>query len=153
MKQGGVGVGSASVVLVFAVLCLTVFSLITLVVAGNDKALADSEAELSTGYYEADTLAEQILAEILESDSIPETIKGVDIESSWNMDLEADEAVYLCQISGDKSLYVRVALYGDSYSILSWRMIDTDEWTIDNSLHVWDGAAFFDDDPTIMLGQ
>ena len=153
MKQGGVGVGSASVVLVFAVLCLTVFSLITLVVARNDKALADSEAELASGYYKADTLAEQILAEILESDFIPETVSGVEIESSWNMELEAEEAVYLCPISGDKSLHVRITRDGDSYNILSWKMIDTDEWTIDNSLHVWDGNSFFEDDPTLMLGK
>ena len=54
MKNGGIGVGSASIVLVFAVLCLTVFSLITLVVAGNDKVLVDAGAKLVTAYYEAD---------------------------------------------------------------------------------------------------
>jgi len=43
MGKSGIGVGSASIVLVFAILCLTIFSLITYVVAGNEKALVDAK--------------------------------------------------------------------------------------------------------------
>ena len=138
-KGGGIGVGSASIVLVFAVLCLTVFTLITFVVAGNDKALADAEAELVVGYYEADFFAEQILAEIKEAEYPPETVFGVEIGSGWSMDVYADTVYYLCPITDSKSLYVELANYGDYYDILSWRMVDTDTWEYDDSLNVWLG--------------
>jgi len=139
MKKGGIGVGSASIVLVFAVLCLTVFSLIAFVVAGNDKALVDAEARLVVGYYEADALAERVVAGIMESGYVPETMHGVDIAAFWDWDSGAEIAEFFCPISEQKSLLVRLAIYGDTYDVLSWRMFDTDEWTFDDSLNVWEG--------------
>jgi len=139
MGKGGIGVGSASIVLVFAVLCLTIFSLITFVVAGNDKALVDAKVHLVSGYYEADALAEQILVDILKADAVPETIRGVDIYSEWNEELETDTTYFFCSVSDIKALYVNFVIRDDSFDILSWRMWDTDEWEFDDSLNVWSG--------------
>lgn len=135
MNRGGIGFGSASAALVFAVLCLTIFTLITFTSAKNDKALADAEASLVTGYYEADMLAEYILAELLEADTVPGSIRGVEITSHS----DTGETEFSCRISDSKVLYVKVALHGDSYDILSWRMRDTGEWDADEGLPVWPG--------------
>ena len=145
MNKGGVGVGSASIVLVFSVLCLTVFSLITFVVAGNDKVLVDTESKFVLGYYEADALAERVLSEVLGAwpSGIPDSILGVDIGSEWDMDLFADVLHYSCPLSDDKELYVKLAVYDDSFDILSWRMRDTGEWEMDTNLNVFMG---FDED-------
>ena len=139
MNKSGVGIGSASVVLVFAVLCLTVFALISYTAAGNDKALADVEAKLVQGYYEADTLAECILAELLAGDRIPgpASIRGVEITT--RRDREPETAEFSCVVSDEKELYVKVAFYGESYAILSWRMRTTGTWAIDDDLPVWSG--------------
>jgi len=145
MGKSGIGVGSASIVLVFAVLCLTIFSLITFVVAGNEKKLVDAKSDLVTGYYEADTLAELILADLLAissdccSDDIPETIRGVEIKSGFDEQLNADTAYFFCDISEARALYVNVAIQNDSFDILSWRMYDKDEWESDNPINVWTG--------------
>jgi len=139
MGKSGIGVGSASIILVFAVLCLTIFSLITFVVAGNEKNLVSAKVQLVTGYYEADALAEFILADILSSDSIPDSIRGVDINTGWDDTLEAQTTYFLCPISDIKALYVNLVIREDSYDILSWRMYDTDEWVFDDSINVWTG--------------
>ena len=136
---GGVGIGSASIVLVFAVLCLTVFSLITFIVAGNDKALVAAEAQLVIAYYEADTLAEQIIAEIISAKTIPASVLGIDIETDWDMDADAEVAFFYCPISESKALYVRVDISDETYGILSWKMRDTDEWAYDDTLDLWPG--------------
>jgi hypothetical protein len=134
------GVGSSSIMLIFAVLCLTVFSLISLSVAGNDKALADAEANLVTRYYEADALAESVLAELIRNGGdVQGPLYGMDIESSWDWDLEAQVAAYRCTVSEVKDLYVRVVFTDDGYSVLAWKLVDTDEWTFDDSLNVWSG--------------
>ena len=138
-NKGGIGVGSASIVLVFAVLCLTVFSLITFVVASNDKALVDAETFLVTGYYEADTLAEHILAELLAADTLPSQVQGIEIRSQWNDELDMETTHFLCPISDIKALYVNLAFHEDSFDILSWRMYDTDDWIFDTSINVWSG--------------
>ena len=145
MNKGGVGVGSASIVLIFSVLCLTVFSLISFVVAQNGKSLVDSESGFVLGYYEADALAERVLAELLQADQFnpPDSVKGVDIvnnpDGSWS---------YVCPISENKDLYVEVACNGDSFDILSWSMRDTGDWQVDTSLHVFDfDAPLWDSGP------
>jgi len=143
MGKSGIGVGSASIVLVFAVLCLTVFSLITFVVAGNEKALVDAKVSLVTGYYEADALAENILAEILISDlaanPLPESVGNVDINTQWDDELGAETVFFFCHISDVKALYVNVLIHDDSFDILDWRMYDTDDWEFDDSINVWTG--------------
>ena len=140
MNRGsGTGVGSASIVLIFAVLCLTVFSLIAFVVAGNSKSITDSEAKLVIGYYEADALAERIVAEILEAPySIHETVLGVDVETSWDWMTDTQTIRFLCPVSGsEKSLYVNLAMRYGYCEILSWRMWDEGEWEADVGLNVW----------------
>ena len=140
MNKSGIGIGSASMVLVFAVLCLTVFTLISYTAAGNDKALADVETGLVKNYYEADTLAECILAELLAADTPgPDSIRGVEITTQWDLELAAETAEFSCFVSEKKELYVKVAFYGDSYDILSWRMRNIEEWLIDDDLPVWPG--------------
>ena len=138
-NKGGIGVGSASIVLVFAVLCLTVFTLITFIVANNDKALVDAETSLVTGYYKADTLAEHILADLLKADTLPSKIGDIEINTQWDDELNMETTYFLCPISDVKALYVNLAFHYDSFDILSWRMRDIDEWEIDTSINVWSG--------------
>ena len=150
---GGVGIGSASIVLVFAVLCLTVFSLITLIVAVNDKNLVDAEAKLVEGYYEADRLAEQVAAEIrgiITAGGTPDNVRGIDVQSGLDWDLGVETASFRCPISESKDLYVRLAFYSDTYEVLVWRMADTNEWVFDDSLNIWQGD---DDIFGLWLGQ
>ncbi|MCL2151523.1 MAG: hypothetical protein FWH57_00960 [Oscillospiraceae bacterium] len=154
MKNGGIGVGSASLVLVFAVLCLTVFSLITFVVAGNDKALTDAEAKLVAGYYEADAFAENIVAEIVGDDDIPDSVGGIDITYEQDFSTGEKIASFVCPISSRKELYVSVALSGESYDILSWRMFDIGQWAVDDKLNVWQGPDESETgDPTDVLSK
>ena len=145
MNKGGIGIGSASIVLVFAVLCLTIFSLITLVVGRNSYAIAESEVNLVVGYYEADTLAEYILAEILKAGSTPDAVHGVEIGAGWDSELEMPVASYICPISDNKELYVKLAIDGDRVDIISWQMMDVGDWMLDDSLGVWIGDVVFGD--------
>ena len=139
MGKSGIGVGSASIVLVFAVLCLTVFSLITYVVAGNDRSLVDAKSGLVSSYYEADALAELILLDLLAADETPSILHGVTIHTKWDEERGVETTYFFCKISEIKSLYVQLILREDSFDILTWRMYDTDEWDFDNSINVWPG--------------
>ncbi|MCL2767588.1 MAG: hypothetical protein FWE49_02545 [Synergistaceae bacterium] len=141
MNKSGIGLGSASVVLVFTTLCLTIFALISYTAAGNSKALTDVEARMVINYYEADTLAECILAELITADTIPDTstIRGTEVKTQWDGELAAGTAEFSCIVSGSRELYVKVAFNKDSYDILSWRMRDTGTWLPNDNLQVWPG--------------
>lgn len=139
MNKGGLGVGSASMVLVFAVLSLTIFSLITFVVAGNDRALVEAQSELVVGYYNADSAAERILAELLDADSIPQELLGTNIGRAWNEERQLETIYFFYPINEIKALYVNVVIEDKTFDILSWRMYSTDEWVFDDRLPVWQG--------------
>ena len=142
MNRGGIG--SASLILIFAVLCLTIFAVISFISATTDKVLVNMEVQMVKNYYNADVLAEQVLAEILASEETPDNVMGVEIISYWDWDLLAERVFFTCPISETHVLYVDVAISEYSYRILSWRMYKIGEWEADGSLNLWQGA--FDDD-------
>ncbi len=63
-KQSGgrVSIGTSSLILIFIILSLTVFGLLSLSSAGSDWKLAQKNAEAVKGYYEADSLAVEFAA-------------------------------------------------------------------------------------------
>ena len=137
MNKKGSGIGSASLVLIFTVLCFSIFTLISFTAAENDMALARAEAALVKGYYEADALAFLIASDIAAARTIPASLRGTDIHSGWDEDLMAMTAEFSRAIAGQKELYVKIAVHGGTYDILVWQMRDTGEWQNDTSLRVW----------------
>lgn len=140
MSKGAIGFGSASIVLVFAVLCLTIFSLFSFTVAQNQSAIADAKYNLIVGYYKADAAAEQILAEILEANNIPASVRDIEINIEHDVDTDLGSTVvnfsYPLYYSDSMVLFVRVAIFEDSYSLLSWRMVNTADWEKDDGLNI-----------------
>jgi len=122
-------VGASSLLVIFAVLCLTVFALLSISTVQADQRLGDSAAAAVTGYYRADCQAELILAQI-RNGTIPE---GVTEENGVYS--------YYCAISDTQALSVAVAVEESNYSILQWQAISTADWQADDRLPVWDGTG------------
>ncbi|MCL2366006.1 MAG: hypothetical protein FWC75_03040 [Oscillospiraceae bacterium] len=144
MNKGGIGVGSASIILVFAVLCLTVFSLITYVVASNDKALVSSEARLVVGFFEADALANSIVADLFEAESIPSSVQGVDIHTEFDFYTGGEMVIFSAPINDDLAIFVQLLIYDGTHRIQGWRMYNAREWTYDAGLNVHPGPPGID---------
>jgi len=141
MNRGGIG--SASIVLVFAVLGLTIFSVISLIPAMTSQRLIRAEVQLVQDFYKADTLAVQILSEILASDLTPENVLGVEIFSDWDWDLFAEVVWFTTYVTEDRVLYVELLRDFDFYQITAWRMYNLREWEADDTINLWTGD--FDD--------
>jgi len=141
--MGKNGIGSASIVLVFVVLCLTIFAVISLVPALTERNLADAEVRLVQDFFAADALAEQILAELLLLDETPESIFGIEIYSYWNWDLIIEIVSFVLPVSDTHLLYVSAGLDFDEYHIFAWQMILADQWQADDGIDVWDGQFDF----------
>ena len=56
----GLNIGSASIIMIFAILCLTVFSALSLVTSASEKKTAQRFADETAAYYEADSEAVKI---------------------------------------------------------------------------------------------
>ena len=123
-------VGGSSLLVIFAVLCLTVFAVLSLAQAQADRRLAQNSWSAVTGYYRADCQAQEILSRLRAG----ERPQGVTEEGE-------NVFSYACPISDAQTLEVRVRLTGENYEILSWRAVFTADWQADEDLDLWDGST------------
>ena len=120
-------VGLSSLLVIFAVLCLTVFTLLSVSTVSANQRLAQSSRQTVIGYYRADSQAEEILSR-LRSGEIPQGVSR-----------EGNMYTYSCPISDTQTLAVCVEVEGQQYQILRWQAISTADWEAEDKLPVWNG--------------
>lgn len=120
-------VGGSSLLVIFAVLCLTVFAMLSLSSVQAGERLGESAAAAVEGYYAADRAAEEILARL----RLGERPEGVSEEDGVYS--------YTCAISDTQALVVEAAVDGTAYKILRWQAVSTADWQADDALPVWTG--------------
>ena len=130
-------VGGVSLLVAFAVLCLTVFALLSLTTVQADARLAEASARAVEEYYAADCAAPEILARLRNGET------PVEAEShsydSWH---RGTRYTYAVPISDSQELQVEVLLDGEDYEILRWQAQYTGEWETVEGLDLWDGTLF-----------
>ena len=126
-KEGFPGVGVSSLLVIFAVLCLTVFALMSVSTARANQTLSEKAAAAVEGYYQADRAAEETLAR-LRAGERPEGVRETD-----------GIFCYACPISDVQTLVVEVRVDGTAYDILRWQAVSTADWQTSDQLPVWSG--------------
>jgi len=121
-------VGGTSLLVIFSVLALTVFALLSLSTALANDRLSSAAAQAVYDYYQADCQAEAILAQLRQGRQPPGVAR------------QGDVFVYSCPISDTQTLWVEVRLDGDAYTVLRWQAVSTAPWQPDDSLNLWDGG-------------
>lgn len=127
-RSSSPAVGGSSLLVIFAVLCLTVFALLGLSAVQANGRLSDASTQAVSGYYMADCQAEAILAR-LRTGEMPE---GVTVSDGLY--------TYQCSISDTQTLVVEVRLDGADWTVLRWQAVSTADWESDETLSVWDGT-------------
>ena len=132
-------VGGSSLLVIFAVLCLTVFALLGLSTVQADGRLSDASAEAVSADFAADCQAEAVLAR-LRAGELPE---GVEETATP----EGRICASTFPISDTQTLAVEVRLEGTDYTVLRWQAVSTADWAADETLDLWEG------DPVPDLGE
>ena len=122
-------VGSSSLLVIFAVLCLTVFALLGLSTVLADSRLLTNSSKMVMAYYSADTQAEEILAQLRQG-IIPDNVQEQNDHSYQ----------YICPISEQQALYVNVVMHDSTWDVLQWRVITAEQAETDELLSLWDGS-------------
>ena len=142
----GLNIGSASIIMIFAILCLTVFSALSLVTAVSEKKTAQRFADATAAYYEADSEAVNIKNSIqaaLDAGSTPENAAAANNAAYKTGNI----MIYSVPLKDDKSQITAVLSYNASENTvetLSWKKTDISGWNPDDDIKVWNG----DDIPT-----
>lgn len=113
-------IGGCSLLIIFAVLCLTVFALLGFSTVQANKRLADISAQAVSDYYRADSQAEEILAR-LRTGEIPDGVTEKNHIYSFR-----------CIISPTQALLVEVQ--EENWKILRWQTISPIQWQPDESI-------------------
>ncbi len=132
--------GGSSLLVVFAVLALTVFALLSLSTVRADVRLGDAAAKAVSGYYEADCKAQEILARLRNGEKVPGEVE-LALFIAERVDSGETYYKYAVPISDTQELRVEVLVdpADGSYSILRWQAVPVGDWEPDDSLNVWDG--------------
>ena len=137
MRRGGSVSGAVSLVMIFCVLCLVVFSTLTYVTADRERQLSELTAQRAEAYYAADAEATRIVAALSRGEE-PDT----DVEVTQEMNWEDTSVVYSFRVpaGGEQELSVRMRLALDgTCDILSWSTAYAGDWETNDSIEIWDG--------------
>lgn len=128
-------VGGSSLLVIFAVLCLMVFALLSMSTVQADRRLSDGFAESVKNYYAADLEAEAYFARI----------RNGELNAEPNMETEDGRQAYSYsgEINDSQTLEASVIINGDEYSVISWQVVSRGEWEADDSITVWSGDDEF----------
>ena len=143
--SSGLGTGSVSLILVFAVLCLTIFALLTVSSAKSEYDLSHKTADSVTAYYQADAMAENIFAQIKaslnEGQSFSESISGIKINHTSTDSYDSTYISFNIPVDDVNLLAVGLIYYSQSrlFDIKQWQLVPAVEWQPQDDFKVWDG--------------
>ena len=121
-------VGGTSLLVMFAVLCLTVFALLGLSAVQAGTRLSQATAQAVSAYYQADCQAEEIFAR-LRSGEVPANVTETNGIYS-----------YTCPISDTQQLQVALSEETGEWTVLRWQAESIAAWETDDELTLWDGT-------------
>lgn len=146
--EGGIQIGTSSLVLIFVVLALTVFAVLSLTSALADDRLTDRTESWVLSYYAADACAEGRMAEI---DRIAEeAVASGDFVGHLTSclpdtyDPATGKVSFSVNVNDELELDVEAKITAETtngrhYQISKWQEVNTREYNIDDSMPVWSG--------------
>ena len=145
MKKRSFGTGAVSILLVFVILCLVAFGVLSLSTAQAGLGYAQTAAEDASAYYSASVQAEEELASLArklarqweeEPSQYPGSLSAYAEENGWTA--ENDALTLTVPISGAKLLTVTVRPQkpenGMYYQVLSYCTAPAQPWEADDTL-------------------
>ena len=123
-------VGGSSLLVIFSVLCLVTFALLSLSTVLADQRLAESSINAVSDYYAADCCAEEIFARLRSGEMPDGVLENGTIYS------------YTCPISEKQVLEVELQKSGDHWIVLRWQAKSQASYE-DGTISVWDGDPIF----------
>ena len=136
------GIGSSSLILIFIVLCLATFGILSLGNARREDALSEKNAAAVKAYYQADSQAVEFVG------MVDRALSGVrDKEQVLKMMgdyYQADTGTLCTDIPMESGQALRVELAVDwaarSCRVLAWNVYQREVYDIDQSIPIWTGG-------------
>ncbi len=122
-------VGGSSLLVIFGVLCLTVFALLSLSTVQANARLSDISLQSVTDYYTADRQAQELFARLRSGEVPPEVTQN------------QTQYTFSCPISQTQTLMVELEQTNNGWQVLRWQGVYTELWQEEQHIEVWDGTT------------
>ena len=141
-------IGSSPLIVIFIVLCLATFSLLSLGNAKSDSLLSERNGDAVKEYYRADSLGNEFLRQLDTSiRQAAASARGGDLKAlvteEWKDYYDRQEDVFLTEIAMHAGQALQIRVQADwaegTCRILTWKVYNREEYEIDQSMKVWDG--------------
>lgn len=144
-------IGTPTLILIFMILCLVTFGMLSLSTAKSEWNLAQRNADSVTEYYRADKEGEAFYQMVLQAVDHGQKESG-DLQAFQNTLLKElgdyydwETGVISTQIPMKRSQSLSIKLSpmpnkGGKIGISQWKVIQTEDYEIDHSLPVWKGG-------------
>lgn len=141
-----INIGTASIILIFIILCLSVFALLGLSDAKTAQVFARRHADSVDVYYRTDTGGQYFVKAATETIKNGESAgtaaesgkaalpEGLSAATSVN-----EQGNLVCELSMSSGQSLRIELDGKDASVLSYYVYNSEDYAIDNRLPVWTG--------------
>lgn len=144
--QKPAGIGGALILIVFIVLTITSFSILTLVSAKNEMGSVKKSAENAADYYNAEKEAAVKLSEIktaIENVTDSEEIARIIFEKGANANVAIDgiEVSFKVSIDENRFLLTEININNGKFKITSQKITSENEIIIDDGFNIWDGIS------------
>jgi hypothetical protein len=143
-RGGAPGLGGTPIIMVFAILCLTIFAALTLSTASSEYNLSSKYAESVSEYYNADAEGVRFVAAIKKS--VGDEANADEYASAAEAIGAAVEkndsgAVITRDIAVDDNQVLRIMLNADASGlrVVSWKIVYIGTWVADNTFNLWTG--------------
>ena len=120
------GIGGSSLLAIFAVLCMTVFALLSLNTVLAEQRLSEAYGKATEDWYAADLEAQEIYARLRAGESVP------GVEQLGN------QYRYAVGVSQHQTLQVTLEKNDGNWNVIFWHTVAYMEER-DNTLPVWQG--------------
>lgn len=136
-------IGITSIAVIFTVVCLTIFAVLSVSTALQERKLSERYADAVSVYWLADAKCVSLANEfgaLWERQAPMEDYEALAAEHNAQAE-GAGDAVYVYfhePIDEQNSLVVTLRI-GERFEVLQWRQLFTGDWEADSSLDLWQG--------------
>lgn len=143
-------IGSSSLILIFIVMCLVTFGMLSLTSAKSDLSLANRNADAVTEYYRADTEGEAFYRMVAEevktacANAAGHEERLALLEEALGEYYRDGAAVTEVAMERAQALHIELEpdLDGEGLvRVAKWNVIQTEDYEIDDSMPVWGGTV------------
>ena len=115
-------VGGSSLLVIFALLAMCVFAILSLTAAQADGRLSKASAEKVSAYYAADLQGQKQFAKLRQTQTEP------------------GDYAFTCPVSENSRLQVKLRFDGAQWQVLQWQTVVGETTGIQETLTLWDGT-------------